>query len=75
LLEQGLDIRTLPAVLQYNKQDLPPELILTPTELDEALNFRAWPSLAADAINGRGVFETLKAISEAVLRKLSKEGA
>jgi signal recognition particle receptor subunit beta len=75
LLEQGLDIRTLPAVLQYNKQDLPPELILTSTELDDALNFRGWPSLPADAINGRGVFETLKAISEAVLRKLSQEGA
>ncbi|OGU30445.1 MAG: gliding-motility protein MglA [Gemmatimonadetes bacterium RIFCSPLOWO2_12_FULL_68_9] len=73
LLEQGLDIRTLPVILQYNKQDLPPELILTPAELDEALNFRAWPSLPADAINGHGVFETLKAASEAVLRKLSEE--
>jgi signal recognition particle receptor subunit beta len=75
LLEQGLDVRTLPVILQYNKQDLPPELILTPAELDEALNFRAWPSLPADAINGHGVFETLKAISEGVLRRLSEERA
>ena len=75
LLEQGLDVRTLPVILQYNKQDLPPELILTPAELDEALNFRAWSSLPADAINGHGVFETLKAISEGVLRRLSEERA
>src|SRR6202023_916145 len=28
MLEQGIDVRTVPLVLQYNKQDLPPELIL-----------------------------------------------
>src|SRR5262250_3886203 len=32
LLEQGIDARTVPLVLQYNKQDLPPDLILTPPE-------------------------------------------
>src|SRR5689334_15661414 len=63
LLEQGVDVRTLPVVLQYNKQDLPPELILRQNELDEALNFRGFPSVGADALNGRGVFETLKEIS------------
>src|SRR6185295_14578463 len=40
LLEQGVDVRLTPAVLQYNKQDLPPELILQKKELDDALNFR-----------------------------------
>ena len=73
LLEQGLDVRALPVVLQYNKQDLPPELILKPAELDEALNFRAWSSFPADALSGAGVFETLKAVSEGVLRKLSEQ--
>ena len=73
LLEQGLDIRELPVVLQYNKQDLPPELILKPNELEEALNFRGWPSFPADALSGTGVFETLKAVSEGVLRKLSEQ--
>jgi len=37
LLELGVDIRQMPVVLQYNKQDLPKELILTPAELDDAL--------------------------------------
>jgi signal recognition particle receptor subunit beta len=71
LLEHGVDVRTMPLVMQYNKQDLPRELILTPAELDDALNFRAVPSFPADALHGTGVFETLKGISELVLKKLA----
>jgi hypothetical protein len=71
LLEHGVDVRTMPLVMQYNKQDLPRELILTPAELDDALNFRSVPSFPADALHGKGVFETLKAISELVLKRLA----
>jgi len=71
LIEHGIDVRTMPLVMQYNKQDLPPELILRQEDLDDALNFRSVPSFAADALHGRGVFETLKAISELVLKKLA----
>jgi signal recognition particle receptor subunit beta len=71
LLEHGIDVRTMPLVMQYNKQDLPPELILTPPELDDALNFRSVPSYPADALHGKGVFETLKSISELVLKRLA----
>jgi len=71
LRELGIDIRTLPLVLQYNKQDLPSELVLAPPELDDALNFRDVPSFGADALHGQGVFETLKAVSERVLRRLA----
>ena len=72
LLEHGVDIRTLPLALQYNKQDLPRELILQPIELDDALNFRGVPSFPADALHGNGVFETLKTITEHVLRRLAQ---
>ena len=75
LLEHGIDIRTMPLVLQYNKQDLPRELVLTPPELDDALNFRSVPSFAADALHGSGVFETLKGISELVLKRLAAGSA
>src|SRR3989442_1346113 len=34
LVEHGVDVRTLPRGMQYNKQDLPPELILPPPELN-----------------------------------------
>lgn len=72
LLEHGVDIRTMPVVIQYNKQDLPRELILTQAELDDALNFRSVPSFAGDALHGTGVFETLKGISELVLKRLAQ---
>ena len=71
LAEQGVDARSMPLVIQYNKQDLPPEIITPVPDLDEALNFRNVPSFAADALHGPGVFETLRGISELVLRKLS----
>jgi hypothetical protein len=72
ILEYGVDTRTIPMVLQWNKQDLPRDLILAPAELDDALNFRALSAFPADALHGAGVFETLKAISAEVLRKLSQ---
>jgi signal recognition particle receptor subunit beta len=75
LAEQDVDARSMPLVLQYNKQDLPSELILTPEALDEKLNFRAIPSYPADALGGGGVFETLRGISELVLRRLSAPAA
>jgi hypothetical protein len=75
LLELGIDVRTLPVVLQYNKQDLPRELVLQSADLDDALNFRGVPSFGADALHGRGVFETLKGISELVLKRLSAGSA
>ena len=73
LLEQGIDVRTLPTVIQYNKQGLPAELVLPVEQLDDALNFRNVPSFSADALTGKGVFETLRAVSELVLRKLSED--
>ena len=39
--------------------------------MDDALNFRAVPSFPADALHGTGVFESLKGISELVLKRLA----
>ena len=69
--EQGVAARDVPLVIQYNKQDLPSELILDTRLLSDALNFRDVPEFAADALHGPGVFETLRAISELVLKRLS----
>ncbi|MBX3133263.1 MAG: GTPase domain-containing protein [Gemmatimonadaceae bacterium] len=71
LAEQGVDARTMPLVIQYNKIDLPAELRTPVPELEDAINFRGVPSFTADALHGAGVFETLRGISEQVLRKLS----
>ena len=74
LADQGVDARAVPLVIQYNKQDLPRDMVMSVPELDEQLNFRGVPSFAADALHGPGVFETLRAISEQVLRRLSGGG-
>ena len=71
LAEQGVDARTVPLVLQYNKQDLPAELVHSTADLSDALNFRGVPEFSADALHGPGVFETLRSISELVLKRLS----
>ncbi len=71
LSDQGIDPRVMPLVIQYNKQDLPPELILPVAQLTDAINFRDVPEFSADALHGPGVFETLRGISEIVLRRLS----
>jgi signal recognition particle receptor subunit beta len=74
LAEQGVDARTNPLVIQYNKQDLPRDLIATTDELSEAINFRGVPDFPADALHGPGVFETLRGVSELVLKRLSSGG-
>jgi len=74
LAEHGVDARAVPLVIQYNKQDLPADMVMGVSDLDEQLNFRGVPSFGADALHGPGVFETLRAISELVLRRLSSGG-
>jgi signal recognition particle receptor subunit beta len=74
LAEHGVEVRAVPLVIQYNKQDLPRDMVMSTEDLDDQLNFRGVPSFAADALHGPGVFETLRAISEQVLRRLSAGG-
>lgn len=73
LLEHGFDIRDMPLVLQYNKQDL--DDAVSPRALDEALNFRDVPSRPAAALRGEGVVESLRAISELVLASVAQRYA
>ncbi len=70
LAEMGLSLDNIPVVLQYNKQDLPG--ICSFDEMDQALNRQNWPAMRASALNGDGVFETLKMISKATLLALKK---
>jgi mutual gliding-motility protein MglA len=70
LLEQGVDPRTIPTILQYNKRDLPD--VMSVEEMDDLLNYRELPRFEAQALAGTGVFDTLKGISAQVLRRLSQ---
>ena len=70
LAEMGLALDSIPLVLQYNKRDLTDVHSLE--ELERAVNRHHWPSFEASAINGSGVFETLKGISKLTLMSLKK---
>ncbi|MDH7492273.1 MAG: GTPase domain-containing protein [Candidatus Saccharicenans sp.] len=60
-LEHNIDLNRIPLVFQYNKRDLPN---LIPVEtFNRLLNHRNAPYIEAEAINGRGVLETLKEIA------------
>jgi signal recognition particle receptor subunit beta len=68
LAEHGYDLDNIPLVLQYNKRDLP-DVVPIP-EMQKALNYRNVKAFEAVAINGKGVFDTLKAIAKEVIVKL-----
>jgi signal recognition particle receptor subunit beta len=68
LFDHGYDLDKIPYVLQFNKRDLPTAL---PVEtLDRDLRVKDEPALEAVATQGRGVFDTLKAVVKLVLTDL-----
>ena len=72
LAEQGYALERLPYVVQYNKRDLPNAVDVA--ELRELLNPGGVPDFEGIARTGLGVFETLKAVSKAVLNELKRGG-
>jgi mutual gliding-motility protein MglA len=70
LSSYGKKLEELPFVLQYNKRDL--KNVASSKELDESLNFLRVPTFEAVAPNGKGVSETLVAISRNVFSNLRK---
>lgn len=73
LQEHGIDIAEIPLVLGWNKWDLPNLTSLE--ELNEKLNPWGAPAYEMEALNGRGVFDALRAVSRLVLEKIEQEGA
>ena len=71
LREYGLNIDTIPIVLQYNKRDLPE--VYSVEEMDKALNRWNAPTFEAVARDGVGVFPTLKCLAGCVLEALNKQ--
>jgi signal recognition particle receptor subunit beta len=62
LAQLKMDINSIPLVFQYNKRDLD-DLIPVET-FNGLLNPQSFPYIEASAINGVGVFETLKQIAK-----------
>ena len=68
LKEQGYDLHHIPFVFQYNKRDAPNPVPLK--VLHDQLNPFGAEEVEATALQGVGVFDTLKAISKQVLKSL-----
>ncbi len=66
----GLNLRSVPIVMQYNKRDMPSALPLETLQLE--LNTMGFPEIQAVAIRGIGVLETMKQIVSLV-HKRAKE--
>jgi hypothetical protein len=62
---------SLPLVIQFNKQDLPDAL--SPAVLRSVMRVNGHPTLSAVAIRGEGVFDTLRAITTAVMSAIQKQ--
>jgi signal recognition particle receptor subunit beta len=76
LAEKGISIRTIPLVIQYNKRDLDgtdsETLAIEILEKDLNSMLKA-PSFSASALEGHGVFETLREISKLVVKDVSRK--
>ena len=66
--EYGYDLTRMPFAIQYNKRDLPNAAPLE--EMRRLLHPLGVPDFEACATVGKGVFETLKAVSKLVLKSL-----
>ena len=71
LKRQGVRIREIPLVLQYNKRDLPNALPVA--GIDAEVNKLGVPHFESVATTGLGVEETLKGITQLVLAHLVKK--
>ena len=66
----GYEPESVPLVFQYNKRDLSDAVPLD--VLKNAFNLREVPEFEAKAVEGVGVFETLKTITKMVLMELKR---
>ena len=71
LADNGLDLATMPLVIQFNKRDLPE--VRTDAELDQLAKLGKEPVYKAIATRGVGVAETFLGLFDLVWSKLERE--
>ena len=71
LKEYRLTLEDIPWVLQYNKRDLTSAMPIE--RMEQELNNRGVPAYEAIALDGKGVFATLKAITKMMLQRAKGE--
>ena len=65
----GYDIEKIPFAIQFNKRDLPNAM--PAEEIRAQINPTGVPDFEGVAVDGKGVFETLKSVSKMVVTNLS----
>ena len=68
LKEYDISLDEIPFVMQWNKRDMPDAIPMD--ELNEELNPEGYDNFPAVAVDGTGVFDTLKCTAKQVLRQL-----
>lgn len=71
LRANGIDFENIPKVIQFNKRDLPD--IKPMSEIREAWQATAIPTVPAVAVKGEGVVETFQALLELVYEKIDQQ--
>lgn len=67
----GIDLATLPLIVQFNKRDLPD--ILGEDEIRSRWAKATWPILFASALEGKGVLDTFGALLDGVYDSLDRK--
>jgi signal recognition particle receptor subunit beta len=71
LAEFKIELAQFPHVIQYNKRDLPQVM---PVELmRREINVNGVPDFEAEAMNGKGVFETLREVSKLTTERVKTQ--
>ncbi|MBN1610255.1 MAG: gliding motility protein [Polyangiaceae bacterium] len=70
LAQHGRALGEVPHVIQYNKRDL--RELVSMDELERTLNLYGVPSFATVATRGDGVYESLEAVTRAVLEEFAR---
>jgi signal recognition particle receptor subunit beta len=71
LRDHGFDLVTMPLALQFNKRDI--SGAVPSDEMYRMLNYKREPTFEAVAMDGLGVFDTLKSVAKQVLVELRKK--
>ncbi len=71
LMEESVELKSLPHAIQYNKRDLPD--LLSVEEMQKECNPFRVQHFESIATEGPGVFDTLKSVAKEVLKKNQQE--
>lgn len=71
LNDLNISLQGFPIVFQFNKQDIPNAI--SSVILKNVLNINGYPTFNSVAIKGQGVFDTLKAITADVVKRVQQE--